>query len=98
MMGPSQEQFHYPAFSRGETKTMDRRIRNIDERAFGALKAKAAAEGKTIDEAFNEAIRAYTATRLPFPKTGSLFDMRPTKFPKGNERLSEQVDEVVYGL
>jgi len=77
---------------------MDRRIRNMDERAFRALKAKAAAEGKTIDEAFNEAIRAYFAFPAGFAKTGSLRDVRPRKFGPGNERLSEQIDEVVYGL
>lgn len=31
------------------------------------------------------------------PKQGSLLDLTPWPFPVGSERLSEEVDRIVYG-
>jgi hypothetical protein len=31
-------------------------------------------------------------------KRGSLRELTPEAYPKGNERLSEQVDAIVYGV
>lgn len=76
---------------------MDTTIRNLDERAYRALKARAALSGRTIGEAVNEAIQLYLARPTGFPRTGSLADLEPRDYPEGNERLSEQVDAVVYG-
>lgn len=77
---------------------MDTTIRNLDEAAFRELKARAALEGKTIGEILTEAIWAYTSRPPPARKTGSLKDIRPEPFPKGNERLSEEIDRIVYGI
>lgn len=77
---------------------MDTTIRNLDEDAYRALKARAALSGKTMGEAVNEAIRVYLATIDPFQRTGSLDELRPRTYPEGNERLSEEVDAVVYGV
>ncbi len=77
---------------------MDTTIRNLDEKAYRAIKARAALEGKTVGELINEAIRAYLARGEPLPKTGSLRDLVPEKFPKGCERLSEEIDAIVYGV
>lgn len=76
---------------------MDTTIRNLDETTYRALKAQAALSGKTIGETVNEAIRAYLATTDPFPKTHTLRELRPRAYPEGNDRLSEEVDAVVYG-
>jgi len=77
---------------------MDTTIRNLDEAAYRALKARAALSGRTIGETVNEAIRAYLARPDHFAKTGSLRDLRPQAYPEGNERLSENVDAAVYGV
>lgn len=77
---------------------MDTTIRNLDERAYRELKARAALSGKTIGETVNEAIRAYLARPDLSHPTGSLADIEPLEYPEGNERLSEQVDAVVYGV
>lgn len=77
---------------------MDTTIRNLDERAYRELKARAALSGKTIGETVNEAIRAYLARPDLSRRAGSLADMEPLEYPEGNERLSEQVDAVVYGV
>ena len=76
---------------------MDTTIRNLDERAYRALKARAALTGRTIGETVNEAIQVYLARPGDHLRTGSLVDLRPLAFPEGTEELSRQVDEVVYG-
>ena len=76
---------------------MDTTIRNLDETAYRELKARAALEGRTIGETLNEAIRAYLAGHPAPGRRGTLRDLAPRAFPEGNERLSEDIDLVVYG-
>lgn len=76
---------------------MDTTIRNLDEVAYRELKARAARTGKTIGELVNEAIRCYLARPSLGLTRGSLRDLKPEAYPKGNEHLSEQIDAVVYG-
>ncbi len=76
---------------------VDTTIRNLDERAYRELKARAALEGKTMGEMVNEAVRAYLARPEFLSKRGSLRDLRPELYPEGTERLSEEIDDIVYG-
>ncbi len=76
---------------------MDTTIRNLDARVYRELKARAALTGKTIGELINEAIRSYLTRPDFLPKHGSLQDLVPEKYPRGNERLSEEIDAIVYG-
>ncbi len=76
---------------------MDTTIRNIDEKIYRALKAKAALAGKTIGEMVNEAIQAYLARPDAHAKRGSLRGLKPEEYPDGNERLSDEIDAIVYG-
>jgi plasmid stability protein len=75
---------------------MDTTIRNLDEGAYRELKARAALTGRTIGELVTEAIRCYVAKPAGLAKRGSLRDLTPETYPKGNERLSEEVDRIVY--
>lgn len=75
---------------------MDTTIRNLDEGAYRALKARAALEGRTVGEALNDAIRSYVAQPPPARKR-SVRTWKPERAGKGNERLSEEIDEVLYG-
>jgi plasmid stability protein len=77
---------------------MDTTIRNLDEATYRELKARAALTGKTIGELVNEAIRTYLARPDIHAKRGSLRDLRPEEYPAGNERLSEEVNAIVYRL
>ncbi len=77
--------------------SMDTTIRNLDEMAYRSLKARAALAGKTVGEVVNEAIRAYLARPDLQPKHGSLLDLSPEPYPEGTERLSEEIDSIVYG-
>ena len=75
---------------------MDTTIRNLDEQAYKALRARAVLEGRTVGEVINEAIRGYLAR--PTPGKRSLRDLKPIRFPDGNENLSSEIDEIVYGI
>jgi plasmid stability protein len=76
---------------------MDTTIRNLDEDAYRALKARAALAGATVGEMMSEAIRVYVARFQTLPQTRSLRDLVPEDYPEGNERLSEEIDRVGYG-
>jgi plasmid stability protein len=76
---------------------MDTTIRNLDESAYRELKARAALTGKTIGQLVNEAIRSYLA-RPDIRRRGSLRDLMPEEYPEGSERLSEEIDAIVYGV
>jgi plasmid stability protein len=76
---------------------MDTTIRNLDPKTYRALKARAAALGKTVGAAVNDAIRGYLARPGSQPRRGSLRDLEPRRYPRGNERLSEEIDALVYG-
>ncbi len=76
---------------------MDTTIRNIDETAFRQLKARAALSGKTLGQALNEAIRGYLGRPGGAARDRTLRDLVPEEYPEGNERLSEEIDRVLYG-
>ena len=44
----------------------------------------------------NEALRSYPKRTVPQGKR-SLAELRPEVFPEGNEALSREIDDVVYG-
>jgi len=75
---------------------MDTTIRNLDENAYRELKARAALTGTTIGQLVNEAIRSYLA-RPESRRRRSLRDLTPEQYPEGSERLSEEIDAIVYG-
>lgn len=77
---------------------MDRTIRNLDDDIYRQLKAQAALRGATVGELMNEAIREWLAA--PGRELGrrSLSELRPEPYPDGNERLSEEIDAVAYGV
>jgi plasmid stability protein len=76
---------------------MDTTIRNLDEQAYRELKARAALSGRTVGELVTEAIRGYLARPSPLSRRGSLHELTPEAYPKGSERLSEEIDAIVYG-
>ena len=77
---------------------MDRTIRNLDEDVYRQLKARAALRGATVGELMNEAIRAWLARPEGRPGRRSLADLLPEPYPDGNERLSEEIDAIAYGV
>lgn len=74
---------------------MDTTVRNLDDQAYKELRARAVLEGRTVGEVISEAIRGYLAR--PTPGKGSLRALKPIRFPPGNENLSSEIDQIVYG-
>ncbi len=75
---------------------MDTTVRNLDENAYRALRARAVMEGRTVGALITDAIRGYLA-RPAVQRTASLRLLRPEPFPPGNDQLSMEIDGIVYG-
>ncbi len=76
---------------------MDVTVEGVDEAVFRHLEMRARMEEKDLGQLLTEAIEAYLRSPNWFPKIHSLADLEPEDFGPGTERLSEQVDEVLYG-
>ena len=76
---------------------MDTTVRNLDEQTYRALRSRAVLEGRTVGDLINEAIRGYLARVAVRQHTRSLRALNPEPYPEGNERLSTEIDAVVYG-
>jgi hypothetical protein len=76
---------------------MDTTVRNLDEQTYRALRARAVLEGRTVGELINEAIRGYLGRSVAKRGSASLRRLRPEPYPEGNERLSSEIDAIVYG-
>ena len=76
---------------------MDTTVRNLDPKAYRALRARAVLEGRTVGELISEAIRAYLARDATKRGEGTLRALQPGSFPEGNEKLSLEIDAIVYG-
>lgn len=75
---------------------MDTTIRNLDERAYRALRARAVMQGRSVGDLLNEAMRAYLAL-IPLTKgRSSLRDLKLESFPEGNDHLSQEIDAILY--
>jgi hypothetical protein len=75
--------------------TMDAIIPDLDAHAYEALRGRAVLEGRTMGELINDAIRCYLAR--PVPGTRSLRALMPERFPPGNDNLSSEIDDILYG-
>jgi hypothetical protein len=76
---------------------MDTTVRNLDEQAYRALRARAVLEGRTVGELISEGIRCYLGRAAVKRGTRSLRELRPEPYPEGNEQLSSRIDAIVYG-
>jgi len=77
---------------------MDTTVRNLDEQAYRALRARAVLEGRTVGDLISEAIREYLGRGTVKRGTASLRTLRPEPYPEGNEQLSSEIDGIVYGV
>ena len=75
---------------------MDATVRNLDENAYRALRARAVMERKTVGALVSEAIRGYLARPAVRRNFSTLRLLHPQLFPPGNERLSMEIDDIVY--
>jgi len=76
---------------------MDTTVRNLDQDAYRALRARAVLEGRTVGELISEAIQVYLGRAPAKRGKASLRAFHPEPYPEGNEHLSSDVDAIVYG-
>ncbi len=77
---------------------MDTTVRNLDEQAYKALRARAVLEGRTVGELISEAIRGYLGRGAVKRGRTSLRALRPEPYPEGDDQLSSEIDVIVYGV
>ena len=70
-------------------------VKDVDGKTFQELKAAAARAKLTVGRALTMAIHLWLSeTERPKKR---LSDFKPIKGGPGTERLSEQIDEILYG-
>ena len=70
-------------------------VKEIDEGAFKELKVEAIRRKMTVGTALTLAINNWLSSLKKTRK--SLLEWKPTDWGSGTERLSEEVDEIIYG-
>lgn len=70
-------------------------VKNVEENVFRDFKAESVREKLHLGKALTLAMRYWLQQQKRIPKR-SLLDFKPRRFGKGTERLSEQIDEVLY--
>ena len=71
-------------------------IRDLDESVYRRFKAKAVEEGLKIGEAMTQAMELWIRQRSMKPR-GSLLDIKPFSWGKGTEKVSIEIDQILYG-
>ena len=74
-------------------------VRDVDEETFRKFRARAIENrlnlGEALTLAMKELIERKKREISPNPK--NILKLKPVRFGKGNERLSEEIDEILYG-
>ncbi len=70
-------------------------VKNVDEKVFREFKAEAVMEGFNVGKALNLAMSMWL-WKSAKPKR-SLLELKPVSFGKGTEKLSEEMDKILYG-
>jgi hypothetical protein len=69
-------------------------IRNIDPKALQRLRVEAKRKGITMGDALTQAIEQYLTQT---PKKFDVNKLPLLDFGPGNENLSQEIDEILYG-
>jgi hypothetical protein len=54
-------------------------------------------QGRNVGDLLNDAMRAYLSRISVSRGRSTLRALQPEPFPEGNERLSQEIDMIVYG-
>lgn len=71
-------------------------IRGVNERVFRRFKAKAVEEGMKLGEAITQAMEMWIRERS-VKRKASLLDIRPFNWGEGTEKVSVEIDRILYG-
>jgi len=71
-------------------------IRGLNEAVFRRFKAKAVEKGMKLGEAVTQAMEMWVSRRSAKPKA-RLLDIKPFNWGSGTEKLSVEIDRLLYG-
>ena len=69
-------------------------IKNVDEKVFREFKAESVRDGLKVGQAMSLAMGLWLGKKKA---KKSLLDLKPSDWGPGTERLSEEIDEILYG-
>ncbi len=70
-------------------------IRNLDKELFNEFKSYTIKEGLNLGEALNLVMSEWLS-RKKTKKTLSLLSLKPISWGKGTERVSSEIDKIIY--
>ena len=73
-------------------------VRNVDDAVFRKLKSKAVDEGVSVGRALNQAMLEWVTRLQSANKKPALLDFKPIRCGPGNEKVSLEIDQIVYGV
>ncbi|MDP3729043.1 MAG: hypothetical protein Q8R18_06365 [bacterium] len=76
-------------------KTIQLSVKEVNEEIFREFKAESTREGLKVGQALTLAMEQWLSHEKRRPKL-SLLNLKPIKGGKGTERLSENIDKVLY--
>jgi len=71
-------------------------IRKLDETVFRRFKARAIEEGMKLGEAVAQAMEMWLKQRI-VRRRASLIDIEPFNWGEGTEKVSVEIDQILYG-
>jgi len=71
-------------------------VREVDEEIFRKFRAKAVEEKLNLGDALNLAMKKWLAEEKKKKDPRNLLKVKPFNFGPGNEKLSEEIDKVLY--
>ena len=71
-------------------------VRDVNRKIFNEFKAKTIKEGMTLGQALNLVMMEWLDEEKEIPKE-SLLKLKPFKWGKGTEKISEEIDKIIYG-
>ena len=70
-------------------------VKDVEEQVFREFRAESVRGGLKVGRALSLAMKLWLEKKERRPKM-SLLDLKPTDWGKGTERLSEEIDKVLY--
>lgn len=72
-------------------------FKNVEEEVLKEFKMESIKEGRNLGALLTQVLMEWIEKRHQHTKKKKLLDFKPVNFGPGTEKLSEEVDKIVYG-
>jgi hypothetical protein len=76
-------------------ETMQLSVKNVEEEVFREFKAQSVREGMKVGDSLSLAMKLWIQRKSKKPRIKAL-NVTPTKWGKGTEKTSEEIDQILY--